>query len=85
MRAKRQLEEINIITLELQKEHSTLSECLFAIDTLIEAIQEGREKIGNPFFGCTQKFDDIKLDGRNSPDHEFESRVTKFSSNNLIK
>ena len=53
-----------MITIELQKEHLTLSECRFAVDTLIEAIHYERDEIGSSFFGCNLNFDNIKLDGR---------------------
>ena len=51
------LYSINVITLELQRNTSTVAECRDALDSLLEAVEEERNIRAAPLHGC-------KLDGK---------------------
>ena len=69
---------MNAVSIELQKEHLSLSECRLAVDSLLECVKNGRDIVGNPFYrteftGCY-----VYNNARLSTDEHFESGVVKI-------
>ncbi len=48
----KQLGEINVVTLELQKTGCTLSDCRWALDKLLQAVTVGKSDSESPFYQC---------------------------------
>lgn len=78
LRAEQQLEQINVVTKELQKENLSLSDSQFAVGALMEAVVHGRSKTENQFKFCKLQFRSTELLGKSSPDRVFESGVLKI-------
>ncbi len=66
------------MTMELQKEHLSLSDCRIAVDTLFQAVSRGKGLLGNPYYQTKFKDAAINLHGRHSPDADFESGLIKI-------
>ncbi len=60
------------------KNRIELSECRFIIDAVTEAVENGKEELGNPFYQSKSKGKAIDLQERHSPDSDFESGIVKI-------
>lgn len=47
-----QFSQINVVTVALQKQKATLSECRFFMDELIQAVQESRNDRDSTLYQC---------------------------------
>lgn len=72
------MSEIDIVTLELQLRAATISDCRFAVDTLIESITECSSDRFSALSGYRMPLKYFSLDGPTVTDTDFESRVTKI-------
>lgn len=83
-----QLQEIQTVTEELQKNGATVSDCRIAVDELITCVSELKEDESSKFFGCKLGENYIGSNSHLVPDPHFESGVFKLQqglSNNLTE
>ena len=83
LKLAKQLEQINTVTVALQKHSITLNESRFLIDTLIETIEKQKMLPGAPLYKCKLKYDHITLNSCHSPDSIFESGVIKIQNGDI--
>lgn len=74
----KQLREINVVTVELQKRNLSLSDCRVAIDALLESILEAENDHSHPLFACTLGKHYLDMGAAIVADRHFESGVLKL-------
>ena len=79
LKYERMLNEINQVTIELQRYGITLAECRNALDILIECVNTEKNNIDSPLYGCRLSSDRIGVHAsRVVTDPHFESGVVKI-------
>jgi len=75
------LQQVNQVTIELQNRKNTLSDCRFALDTLIESVELYKNNVSSPLYMCSlgTKYIDTEADISLNP--VFESGVVKIQRN----
>jgi len=79
------LDEINHVTLELQRHGITFSECRSALDLLIGSVQSEGNNIDSPLYDCRLLTDGIGDTGKLVINPLFESGVVKIKRNEIEK
>eukprot|EP00171_Calliarthron_tuberculosum_P023569 IDg23569t1 len=74
------LSEIDTVTKELQKRGINLADCRFAVDVLLEAVQNGRNDSSSAMFGCRLGSQYLAPDAATVTDPHFESGVVKIQN-----
>ena len=72
------LGEIDEVTRDLQGRTQTLSDCRYAVDTLISEIEHSKEDPESKLYGCRLKTKYISIDSGRSLDNAFEAGVVKI-------
>ena len=82
---KKMLDEINQVTSELQRKHSTLAECKNAVNILTDSVQMERVCEDSPFYQCRLVTNRIEIDSPIAIHPEFESAVIKIQKGEKIR
>eukprot|EP00171_Calliarthron_tuberculosum_P001491 IDg1491t1 len=77
-RYEKQLQVIDQCTLELQKRGSTVSDCRFSLDVLMQSIDSYKQDASSPLYNCRLERHYIDVYSLRTTDVDFENGVTRI-------